>query len=74
MTRKSRTGSKSLQRRAFGTAGRKAAPGRATPGWGRLIEFPQFRPGPMPSRPATAWTPRPGRVYGFPLRREPDGK
>ncbi len=75
MTRKPGVGSRSLQCRVFGTAGTKAAPGGTAQGHGQVIDLSgRGHRKPLPLRTAGGRKPRPGRIYSFPLRKEPEGK
>jgi hypothetical protein len=67
--------SKDLRRRAFGTAGRRDASEGNSIGIGEVVDLPEeilrrpiFLAGPG------AWKPRPGRIYNFPVRKEPEEK
>jgi hypothetical protein len=75
MTRNAWGGSRSLQRRAFGSAGSKGVSGVKTAGYGQGSDLPPRNLGQrIPAMAAGAWKPRPGRIYGFPLMKEPEGK
>jgi hypothetical protein len=75
MTRKPGGASKDLQRRVFGTAGRRSGTVPAPSELGQVIDLVEE----MLRRPiilsnAVPLKPRPGRVYDFPVRRAVEEK
>lgn len=67
--------SKSLGRRAFGTAGGSDMPCEAPERLGEIIDLEEeiLRKPVVPPVPR-AWKPRAGRIYNFPVRSIPDEK
>jgi hypothetical protein len=75
MNRKPLSTSKDLRTRAFGTMGRQDASNGTSIGFGKVVDLSEETlRRPVILQGAGGWKPHAGRIYNFPLRKEPDGK